>query len=317
MKISRVCELCKAEAAVYCSSDFAFLCCSCDTKVHGANFLVACHVRHNICYKCKAFTGGVCFSGIVYKPINNICASCLPEFRAGDSLSSSSACISSTESSSAKKGNLDVGVKSRATVVGVSSSSSTGAAAVFSKYSASVLSAGEVTSGMARKMDVERKMMIRSVGGARFSVESKVEGILIKWCRRLGLSSSSETSVVRRACHALKASVLCGDQMKLGNMPMHAWLAASLWLSLSSVFMMTIPREEEEERSAGSGVGLGMDYRQVMMKRLEEISGISVKLILAAKSKLILKMMMMRKRKQLRLHHPPKQQHMEEGWAEC
>ncbi|XP_073148402.1 B-box zinc finger protein 32 [Henckelia pumila] len=41
-----ICELCDAEAAVFCPSDAANLCCPCDAKVHQANFLVARHFRH-------------------------------------------------------------------------------------------------------------------------------------------------------------------------------------------------------------------------------------------------------------------------------
>ncbi|TVU08422.1 hypothetical protein EJB05_41826, partial [Eragrostis curvula] len=39
------CELCGAPAAVHCAADAAFLCASCDAKVHGANFLASRHRR--------------------------------------------------------------------------------------------------------------------------------------------------------------------------------------------------------------------------------------------------------------------------------
>lgn len=39
------CELCNKSASIYCPSDSAFLCETCDTKVHTANFLVARHFR--------------------------------------------------------------------------------------------------------------------------------------------------------------------------------------------------------------------------------------------------------------------------------
>lgn len=42
----RICELCDAEAAVFCPSDAAYLCWTCDAQVHQANFLVARHFRH-------------------------------------------------------------------------------------------------------------------------------------------------------------------------------------------------------------------------------------------------------------------------------
>ncbi|KAJ0984177.1 hypothetical protein J5N97_002533 [Dioscorea zingiberensis] len=42
------CELCGAAAMVHCEADAAFLCRSCDATVHGANFLVARHLRRPI-----------------------------------------------------------------------------------------------------------------------------------------------------------------------------------------------------------------------------------------------------------------------------
>lgn len=50
------CELCKNTARVYCESDDARLCWSCDAKVHSANFLVARHVRNLLCHSCQAPT---------------------------------------------------------------------------------------------------------------------------------------------------------------------------------------------------------------------------------------------------------------------
>ncbi|CAM8895365.1 unnamed protein product [Rhodiola kirilowii] len=39
------CELCKLPATLYCGSDQANLCASCDLRVHEANFIVARHSR--------------------------------------------------------------------------------------------------------------------------------------------------------------------------------------------------------------------------------------------------------------------------------
>lgn len=50
------CELCKSTARVYCESDEARLCWSCDAKVHSANFLVARHVRNLLCHSCQSPT---------------------------------------------------------------------------------------------------------------------------------------------------------------------------------------------------------------------------------------------------------------------
>ncbi|KAL8088121.1 uncharacterized protein LOC141698526 [Apium graveolens] len=50
------CELCKGAARVFCESDQARLCWSCDAKVHSANFLVARHVRSLLCHSCHSPT---------------------------------------------------------------------------------------------------------------------------------------------------------------------------------------------------------------------------------------------------------------------
>ncbi|KAK8569609.1 hypothetical protein V6N13_046658 [Hibiscus sabdariffa] len=50
------CELCMSAATTYCESDQASLCWHCDARVHGANFLVARHVRCLLCHACQART---------------------------------------------------------------------------------------------------------------------------------------------------------------------------------------------------------------------------------------------------------------------
>ncbi|XP_020232400.1 B-box domain protein 31-like isoform X2 [Cajanus cajan] len=50
------CELCKAPARIFCDSDQATLCWSCDAKVHTANFLVARHSRTLLCRTCLSPT---------------------------------------------------------------------------------------------------------------------------------------------------------------------------------------------------------------------------------------------------------------------
>ncbi|KAM0059041.1 putative transcription factor interactor and regulator Znf-B family [Helianthus debilis subsp. tardiflorus] len=45
----KTCELCKSAAKIYCDSDQASLCWTCDNKVHSANFLVARHSRTLLC----------------------------------------------------------------------------------------------------------------------------------------------------------------------------------------------------------------------------------------------------------------------------
>ncbi|KAE8698471.1 (3S,6E)-nerolidol synthase 2 [Hibiscus syriacus] len=50
------CELCDLVARTYCESDQASLCWGCDARVHGANFLVARHVRCLLCHACHSLT---------------------------------------------------------------------------------------------------------------------------------------------------------------------------------------------------------------------------------------------------------------------
>lgn len=46
------CELCGSAAVVYCPSDEANLCASCDVRVHSANFIVCRHFRNVLCASC-------------------------------------------------------------------------------------------------------------------------------------------------------------------------------------------------------------------------------------------------------------------------
>ncbi|KAE8686543.1 (3S,6E)-nerolidol synthase 2 [Hibiscus syriacus] len=55
-KEMKSCELCKLTATTYCESDQASLCWGCDAVVHGANFLVARHVRSLLCHGCQSLT---------------------------------------------------------------------------------------------------------------------------------------------------------------------------------------------------------------------------------------------------------------------
>ncbi|XP_042385916.1 B-box zinc finger protein 32-like [Zingiber officinale] len=95
MKQRPACELCSGEAAVYCEADAAFLCWACDASVHGANFLVARHLRRVACASCDALGPALCVSGRVRR----ICNSCSPDDR--DHSDASSSCLSTSESAAA------------------------------------------------------------------------------------------------------------------------------------------------------------------------------------------------------------------------
>ncbi|XP_073003366.1 uncharacterized protein [Typha latifolia] len=94
----RRCELCEAEASVYCEPDAAFLCWACDATVHGANFLVARHVRRVACGACRSVESGRRISGAgacAADPVRSVCRACDPDAEAS---SSSSSCVSAAES---------------------------------------------------------------------------------------------------------------------------------------------------------------------------------------------------------------------------
>ncbi|XP_078438535.1 uncharacterized protein LOC144708949 [Wolffia australiana] len=70
------CELCGAPAALRCEPDAAFLCWTCDARVHGANFLVARHARRPICTHCGGAAEAAAVSGPKLSPARFVCAPC-------------------------------------------------------------------------------------------------------------------------------------------------------------------------------------------------------------------------------------------------
>ncbi|XP_019196225.1 PREDICTED: B-box zinc finger protein 32-like [Ipomoea nil] len=265
--VVRSCELCNGEAAVCCPSDSAFLCWSCDAKVHDANFLVARHIRNIICLKCKSFTGHR-VSGFGVVPIAGHCASCSspPEEEEADlgdavsSSSSSSACVSSTHSFRQNKMSDQFDCRGN----GGSSES----LASRNEFSTEVTFPATRGKCQARSPPVPSKL------------DPAAEGIFVNWCKRLGIGA--EDKVVRKACDAFRLSTAL-----ISVLPFRAVLAASLWFSL--------------RRCCGHS---SSTWRAV--KKLEEISGVPAKLILAAESKL------------QRVEKAGKQRRhwLEEGWDE-
>lgn len=232
----RNCELCTAEAKVYCPSDSAFLCRSCDAKVHGANFLVARHLRSSLCSNCGS-SDGKRFSGAgISFPARNLCRSCSPERFPGDGEgeidSLSSSCVSSTTD------------------------------------------AGEEAAARMRR---EKGGDGGGGGVVAVAVDKKVEGVLVNWCRRMAVD---ERRVVPTAMELLGG---CFNRMT--NMPFRVSLTASLWVAF---------------RLCGGGATC-QDLR-----KLEQISGVPAKLLLATESRLARAL----KRRRSRENH-------EEGWAEC
>ncbi|OUZ99199.1 zinc finger protein [Macleaya cordata] len=311
----RFCELCTEEATLYCESDSSFLCWNCDSKVHGANFLVARHIRRTICSKCKGFDRN-CMSGFELRPFRPICLSCSSDSDKEDvdSLTSasfsSSDCFSTAESVtvSAPK-TIKISFDRKKLTKNTCSSSVTDTSGETTNFPVNFT--GEESSKMktdrTRRFrdltDVDMKVdgvlvdsckklgkvsprMIKSDGKKRFkpltNVDSKVESILVNWCNKLGLPNSC--SVLPLASHAFR---VCNLQ-KLTFLPFRVALASSFWFSLKFL----------------GGISASTCQN---LKRLEEISGVPVKLIILAESK-ISRVLNLNRRSKLDL---------EEGWAEC
>ncbi|KAK8572676.1 hypothetical protein V6N13_048251 [Hibiscus sabdariffa] len=110
-----------------------------------------------------------------------------------------------------------------------------------------------------------------------------LEGVLTVWCRKLGLKQHS--SVVSAAASALR---FCVERLK--GLPFRLSLAAAFWLGL---------RRSRNTSEAS--------WRN--LKRVEELSGVPGKVIVAVEPRLA-RAMRLRLRKRIRPD-------MEEGWAEC
>ncbi|XP_019194294.1 PREDICTED: B-box zinc finger protein 32-like [Ipomoea nil] len=196
------CELCKGEAAVCCPSDSAFLCWSCDAKVHQANFLVARHLRFTVCGGCKSVTGNR-VSGVREGPFSDLCRSCSPspvdeEGEDLDALSSSSTCVSSAHSSCSRKSGRS------------------------SEWSDS---AGGFSAAAAEKKSQKRPPPPRGARSEAF--DPVAEGIFVNWCARLGIGGGEDKHVTRKARGAFR---LCLAHMTA--LPYRVSLAASLWFGL-------------------------------------------------------------------------------------
>lgn len=125
----------------------------------------------------------------------------------------------------------------------------------------------------------KRRENKRSVGVA---VDLKVEGVLVNWCRRMSVYESKSCSVVTTAVELLGG---CLNRMTV--LPFRVSLAASFWAAMRVRRCLR-----------------GDTCRD--LRRLEQISGVPAKLILATESRLARAL----KRRRPREDH-------EEGWAEC
>lgn len=78
------CALCRSTARVYCDSDRASLCWSCDAKVHSANFLVARHSRSLLCQLCHSPTPWSASGEKLSPSTASICGRCVFEGSSDD-----------------------------------------------------------------------------------------------------------------------------------------------------------------------------------------------------------------------------------------
>ncbi|GAA0175689.1 hypothetical protein LIER_28813 [Lithospermum erythrorhizon] len=254
----RICELCSKEAVAYCASDSAFLCMSCDDKVHGANFLVGRHVREIICSNCEEFTGDqISGTGLpVHVPI---CHSCLDsgELDSGDLDSlSSSACVSSLQTSS---------------FCDITSNKKPGAGA-----------------------KSRNRNMVNGGQRVNLGIDSKMVGILVNWCKRLGVNDYNASDIIRTSCNVF---AICGE--KLTILPFRICLVASLWLGLRFSGIKSLSILEG-------------------LTRLEQITGVPAKLISAAESKIerIYRSAKQHQNNVQSQNHSQDDQLLKEGWAE-
>lgn len=203
-KLTQSCELCHQEASLYCDSDSAFLCSTCDARVHEANFLVARHVRQTLCCKCQCLTGNFISGARSRSPLSHICQSCFQEktFHSKTittTSSSSSDCISSTESSAKK---------------------------IESYHKVKRLN--KISSSSSTVSDVSREIFdlpARFLGKERERDTSKAKGMFLIWCKWLGQNSNCD--VVSSACRAFE---LCLETLTV--LPKRVSLAASFWVAL-------------------------------------------------------------------------------------
>ncbi|KAJ4826383.1 hypothetical protein Tsubulata_026125 [Turnera subulata] len=124
----------------------------------------------------------------------------------------------------------------------------------------------------------------------------EVEGSFVEWSRRLGLNGHLRGAVLSRASHALG----CLRRGRLGGkavLPFRVSLAASFWFGVRLCGDTSAPT-----------------WRN--LKRVEQLSGVPAKVIVAVEVKLE-HALRARRRRFAQSHYQQPQQDLEEGWAEC
>ncbi|XP_016445560.1 B-box zinc finger protein 32-like [Nicotiana tabacum] len=263
----KLCELCNDQAALFCTSDSAFLCFHCDAKVHQANFLVARHLRFTLCSHCNSITKNRFFPCSHSLDSNALCSSCTRNFFGNDSdlhslsYSSSSTCVSSTHSCAITQKKINFSDRKL-----VDSSNSA------NDYS------GEVINSATACLKYEARSRNVKLRDPRAAT-----GVFMHWCTKLGMCGEEGAVVLQTACGALG---ICLGRFRV--LPLRVSLVASLWFGLKS----SGDRSKSMRR---------------YLKRLEEISGVPAKLILAYELKL---------RQIMKADKQRRRQGMEESWGE-
>ncbi|CAN6451125.1 unnamed protein product [Victoria cruziana] len=205
----RNCELCGGEASVFCLPDTAFLCWSCDARVHEANFLVARHIRRPVCCSCHKPAGGA-FSGAVASPFRLFCNSCGGE---EDEMEEEEEESSSAESYAA------AGVREK------------GCCGMKRAESVSMATTTE------EEEDAGPRVAARTIGrrngrsgrqrrGMVGEMDARAEEVVERWAARLGLRNGCASVAL-----AMHAFVVCAQRMGAGC-SVRICLAGSLWLGV-------------------------------------------------------------------------------------
>ncbi|KAK2651842.1 hypothetical protein Ddye_011698 [Dipteronia dyeriana] len=243
------CELCGRQASIYCDSDSAFLCRSCDAAVHQANFLVARHLRYCLCSKCNSLAGSFVSDAAagIESPKQPLCKSCAEETPEISSSSSSSGCVSSTESY-AGTGFVDK-IKP------------TGSKRKREEHKPIGSLSSSVSDVSCEILNVPASLSVKK---RKTASDSRAEGIFVIWCRRLGINGNSVVSA------AFRALELCLERLTTTVLlPFRLCLAASFWLGL---------------RMCGYDTSSLATCQN--LKRFETISGVPAKLIVAVQRRL-------------------------------
>ncbi|KAL4333311.1 hypothetical protein GQ457_07G028650 [Hibiscus cannabinus] len=83
------CELCNNRGRIYCESDVAILCWECDSRVHGANFLVARHLRTLLCHRCQSLTSRYGWGPMLAStPFALFCGNCIKRSACAEEINS-------------------------------------------------------------------------------------------------------------------------------------------------------------------------------------------------------------------------------------